>query len=288
MSCGAVRSALGIAAAAALRSLTVLALAGAETAHAQGRLDARYTVTLAGIPIGKGFWVVDISENQFTVAVSGGTSGLLSVFASGNGSGASRGSVVSGKPVATSFAATINSDKKSEEIRMTLAAGDVKEYEITPPLPPPEPERVPVTEAHRRGVSDPMTALLLRVPGNANPLGPKACERNTAVFDGRIRFNLQFAYKRMEQVKAEKGYEGPAVVCGVNFVPVAGYIPTRTAIKYLESQRDMEMWLVPIAATRVLVPYRVSIPTPVGTGVMQATHFISSPPRAAAASAKTQ
>ena len=44
----------------------------------------------------------------------------------------------------------------------------------------------------------------------------------------------------------------------------------------------MEVWLVPIAGTRVLVPFRVSIPTPIGLGVMQATQFVSvaQPPRA--------
>jgi hypothetical protein len=86
----------------------------------------------------------------------------------------------------------------------------------------------------------------------------------------------------MEHVKAEKGYEGPAVVCAVYFVPVAGYVPTRMAIKYLAKQRDMEVWLAPVAATRVLVPFRVSIPTPIGLGLMQATQFVSvAQPRAA-------
>ena len=48
-----------------------------------------------------------------------------------------------------------------------------------------------------------------------------------------MRYDLQFAYKRMEQVKADKGYEGPVVVCAVYFVPIAGYVPHRAAIKYL-------------------------------------------------------
>ncbi len=42
-----------------------------------------------------------------------------------------------------------------------------------------------------------------------------------------MRYDLQFAYKRMEQVKADKGYEGPVVVCAVYFTPVAGYVPSR-------------------------------------------------------------
>jgi hypothetical protein len=72
-------------------------------------------------------------------------------------------------------------------------------------------------------------------------------------------------------------------------VPISGYIPNRYAIKYLAALRDAEVWLAPISGTRVLVPYRISVPTPVGTGVLQATQFITvaKPPRAAA-NVKTQ
>jgi len=283
-----VRSVLGLAVA----SLGFVAAGPAQgparaqsQAQAQlpGRLDARYAVTLGGVPIGKGAWVVEISENQYTAAASGATTGLLRVLSTGQGSGASRGYMISGIPVPASFAASITTDKKTEEIRMTLASGDVKDFVITPEVQP-DSERIPVTEAHRRGVSDPMTGSLVRVPGAGNPVGPQACQRTNSIFDGRMRYNLQFAYKRMEHVKADKGYEGPAVVCSVTFVPLAGYIPSRAAIKYLIAQRDMEVWLAPIAATRVLVPFKVSIPTPIGTGVMQATQFIAvTPPHAAAA-----
>jgi len=276
-----VRSAMAAAAA-------TMTLAAAQPAEAQGRLDARYSATLSGIPIGKGAWVIDIADKQYTAAASGATAGLLRVFAAGQGSGASRGFMVGGTPVPASFAASITSNKKTEDIRMTLGSGNVKDFEITP-RPTPDPQRVPVTEAHRRGVSDPMTASLLRVPGNGNPVGPQACQRTVSVFDGRIRYNLRFSYKRMEQVKADKGYAGPAVVCAIYFVPVAGYIPSRMAIKYLARQRDMEAWLTPVAGTRVLVPFRVSVPTPLGLGVVQATQFVSvSQPRAAAARSKTQ
>src|SRR3954470_9917893 len=184
------RFALGVVATAA-------AVTAAEPAQAQGRLDARYTVTLGGVPIGKGAWVIDIAENQFTAAASGATAGLLRILSSGQGSGASRGYIVAGNPIPASFAASITSDKKTEEIRMTLASGDVKESVISPQAPD-DPERVPVTEAHFHGVSDPMTGALIRVPGNGNPVGPQACQRTTPIFDGRMRYNLQFAFKRME------------------------------------------------------------------------------------------
>ena len=50
-------------------------------ASAQGKLDARYEATLAGIPVGKGAWIIDIADDQYSAAASGGTSGLLKAFA---------------------------------------------------------------------------------------------------------------------------------------------------------------------------------------------------------------
>ena len=103
-----------------------------------------------------------------------------------------------------------------------------------------------------------------------------------------MRFDLQHGFKRMDQVKADKGYEGPAVVCAVYFSPVAGHIPDRATIKYLVDQRRIEVWLVPIAGTRLVVPFRVAIPTPIGLGVLQATQFVSVPGPQRASAPKIQ
>jgi hypothetical protein len=243
------------------------------SADAQARLDARYVVTLAGVTIGKGAWIIDIGEDQYSAAASGATTGLVRVFASGEGTGAVRGTIVGGRLMPGNYAASLTQDKDSDELRITLAGGNVKSFSIVPPPPPPSPQRIPVTEANLRGVTDPMTASLVRIPGNGDPVNPAACHRSTAIFDGRMRYELTLAYKRMERVKLDQSYEGPVVVCAIYFKPIAGYLPERVAIKYLAAQRDMEVWLAPIAGTRVLVPYRFSIPTPFGTGVLQATQF---------------
>lgn len=270
--------------------VTMTLAAAGVSALAQGKLDARYSVTLAGVPIGKGAWVIDIADDQYTAAASGMTTGLLRVFASGQGSGASRGHVgTGGNLVPSSYASSITADKKTEELRIVLHNGTVKEFVVDPPTPP-HPERIPLTDAHRKGVTDPMTAALVRVPGNGDPMSSDVCAKSAAVFDGRLRYDLKMAFKRFEQIKAERGYQGAVVVCAVYFTPIAGYIPDRPAIKYLIAQRDMEIWFAPVAGTRVVVPFRISIPTPLGMGVMQATQFVSAPqgPRATPTSARVQ
>src|ERR1700677_3593641 len=116
------RALLGLAASVLLPSLLL-----PGSALAQGRLDARYEATLAGIPVGKGAWTIEITDDQFTAAASGGTAGLLKAFAGGSGTSASQGRVVAGALVATGYTASTTTSKKSEAIRMALVNGYVKE-----------------------------------------------------------------------------------------------------------------------------------------------------------------
>jgi hypothetical protein len=285
----ALRGTLGRTAAIVTTTLaaTVAADAG-RVAAAQGRFEAEYSATLAGISIGRGNWVIEISDDQFTATASGGTFGIVRVLTHGHGVSTAQGPLNGGQPVPQSYASTITNDKRVDDVRMAFAGGNVIELSVEPPLNP-SPERIPVTDADRRNVLDPMTATLVHVDGNGDLVSPQACGRRAAVFDGRMRFDLRSEFKRIETVKAERGYQGPVVVCAVYFTPIAGYNPERYAIRYLAALRDAEVWFAPIFGTRVLVPYRFSLPTPVGTGVLQATAFVSvaKPPRAAAAT-KTQ
>jgi len=254
-----------------------------HVAAAQGRLEAEYTASLAGIPIGRGNWVIEISEDQFTAAASGATIGILRLFTPGHGTGSAQGIVSAGQPVPTTYEATITNDHRVDDVRMVFSGGNVKDLTVEPPVGP-NPDRIPVSDGDRHSVLDPMTSTLDPVSGSGDPVSPQACGRNVSVFDGRLRYDLHSEFKRIELVKAEKGYQGPVVVCAVYFTPISGYVPDRYAIKYLAALRDAEVWLAPISGTRVLVPFRLSLPTPVGTGVVQATQFISvaKPPRAAA------
>ena len=253
-----------------------------QAAFAQGRLDAQYEASLAGIPVGRGAWTIEIGDDAFSASAHGGTAGLLKAFAGGTGTGASQGRVVNGALVASSYTATTATSKKSETIRLALVNGTVKEFSIEPE-PPVDPDRIVVTDAHRKNVYDPMTGSMLRVPGAAEVLSPEACRTGAGIFDGRLRYDLKLDFKRMENVKADRGYHGPAVVCAVFFTPVAGYIPDRPVIKYLAGQRNIEIAFVPVAGTRILVPFRMTIPTPFGPAVLEATSFVTSatPPRVA-------
>src|SRR6266849_10765464 len=81
-------------------------LAAMPSAFAQGKLEARYEATLAGIPVGKGAWAIDITDDQFSASAFGGTTGLLKAFAGGSGTGAAQGRVVNGALVSSNYSAS--------------------------------------------------------------------------------------------------------------------------------------------------------------------------------------
>src|SRR5258708_13088386 len=135
----------------------LLLLAALPPAFAQGRLDAHYEATLAGIPVGQGAWTIDISDDQFSASAFGGTAGLLKTFAASSGTGAAQGRVVNGALVSTNYSATTTTSKKSEAIRMVLTGGNVREYAIEPE-PPVDPDPIPLTDPHPPAAYTPLPA----------------------------------------------------------------------------------------------------------------------------------
>jgi hypothetical protein len=246
--------------------------AGTVQNNSAARLDVAYKATLFGFPIGNIIWTIDIENNQFSAAATGKTAGLLRIFAQGHGVAEADGSIGGPEPLASNFKVSFTSGSSTDEIKIVFSGGQAREFLAHPPKP--NPSLVPLSDAYRTGVVDPMTALVVRVPGSGDTSVPAACERKIAVFDGHMRYDLQLAFKRLEQVRADTGYQGPAVVCAIYFTPLAGYDPNRYAVRYLQAERGMEMWLAPLTGTRLMVPFRVSIPTPIGVGVLQATRFV--------------
>jgi hypothetical protein len=63
------------------------------------------------------------------------------------------------------------------------------------------------------------------------------------------------------------------VVCSVTYEPIAGHRSSAALVKYLSEGREMEMALAPIAGTRFLVPFRVSVVSMIANLVIVANRF---------------
>ena len=261
---------------------TLLLAAAPAPALADGRLDVRYKASitalsdLKGIEIGKAALTVDITDDGYAAAGSAKVTGLARLVSKGEGSVAARGNFVNGKVSPLTYSSSSETDKKAEEIRITLANNVVTDFAVSPPTNP-DKDRIPVTEQHRQAVVDPMSAAVITVPGNGDMLAHDSCNRTIAIFDGRQRYDLVFTYDSTETAKDVKGYSGPMLVCRVDYRPIAGHRPSRLQVKFMEDNKRIFVWLAPVAGTRVLFPIKVSIVTLVGVVLVEAETFAVEP-----------
>jgi hypothetical protein len=156
-------------------------------------------------------------------------------------------------------------------IRMALAGNTVTGVDISPPFVD-KPDRVPLGPADKRGVVDPVGAVILPARASEPLLSPAACDRKVPIFDGYTRFDITLSYVG-ERTASAKGYSGPVVVCAARYVPISGHSRDRPATKFMADNKDLEVWLAPIASDHVLFPFRVSVRTMIGTTVVEAQEF---------------
>jgi hypothetical protein len=103
-------------------------------------------------------------------------------------------------------------------------------------------------------------------------VSPAACNRKNPIFDGYTRIDVVLTYVGERSAKT-KGYEGPVAVCAARYVPISGHRRDRPATKFMADNKDLEVWLAPIASDHVLIPFRISVRTMIGTTVVEASEF---------------
>lgn len=236
-----------------------------------------YTMTVAGLPIGTAALKLSIADNgPYKIVVSAKVGGVLKLVSDGKGSATASGRLGPAQPIPAGFALKSVSGKKPQTIRMALAGGTVTDAEIKPE-PTPRPDRVPVTPADKRGVIDPLSAMIVPVPAGGRALDPALCARTLPIFDGGQRFDIRLAYSRLEKVKV-KGFAGQALVCAARYVPIAGHRSERDQTKFMAANRDIELWLAQVGDTPVLAPVQIAMGTQVGRFIVTAARIDVSVP----------
>jgi hypothetical protein len=248
-----------------LAGLGVLA-AGSADATA---LRVEYAMSLAGLAIGNASLTGTVDEDRYALKIDGQLTGIAGALSGGTKGAATATGTASGtRLTGTGFAATGRSSSGERTLQIGLSAGNVTQVEINPPFEL-RPDSVPLRDADRRGVVDPLTALVT-VPGNrARPLEPANCNRTIPVFEGTQRFDVILSFAQRLSVK-KPGYDGEVLVCNARYVPIAGHRPERPAVKFMTESRDMSVWLAPAEGGRVLVPIRIAVATMLGTTIIEA------------------
>jgi hypothetical protein len=225
---------------ARLATVSVILVALATSVQAVEPTTVDYTMSIAGLPIGSATMTIAPNGSSTAVSIAGKAGGPLgigrmnasAVIAAGNitaqsqsGSGKdiSNASLVSrGQPGNSSFSYSGTSSRGPGKIAMTMAASRVTALETQIP-DNPKAVRVPVTDAHKAGVVDPLSVLgmVFKPGGTMQP--ENLCGKSWAVFTGQARFTM--AGTPVENRAAVSGMPGgyKAVACKVTVTPVSGH-----------------------------------------------------------------
>jgi hypothetical protein len=234
-------------------------------------LRATYAISLLDLPIGTGTVNALITSDSYQIDGSARLNALARLVNNSHGASRGRGALVGGHVSPLAFSTVASNSNMTRTIRMAIRNNAVAAIDISPPFGD-SPDRVPLKPADKTDILDPVGAYLFPAPKSGEPVSAAACDRTLPIFDGYTRFNLKLSYVGQEEVKA-KGYSGKVAVCSVRFEPIAGHRKNRPAIKYMEENKDIQIWLAPIEGVPILAPYRISIKTQVGTLDIEATEF---------------
>jgi hypothetical protein len=257
-------------------ALALLAAPVGDRAHAEGHLDASYTISFARIPVGEITATAVFGQNEYAISAGVHAGGVLkALLVDGKASFSTQGTIKGDYPVPTSFTSKIVSSAETSDVTMALdEEGNVKDLTATPP---PSSDRVPVANSNRQAIVDPLSALLFSASAAGEVLSQEACRRTLPIFDGHQRYDLKLAFRRMDKMTAEKGYSGPVAVCSVNYEPIAGHRASIPLVKYLSEGREMEIALAPVAGTRLLAPFRLSVVSTLANLMIAANRFEMAP-----------
>jgi hypothetical protein len=234
-------------------------------------VDVQYGLSLAGLSIGTATLNGSVTRDTYKLEVKARMTGLAGMLTSGRGAGVSSGSTAGGRVQPSSYALTSGGSSNVYTVRMALTGGNVAAVDISPPLDD-KVDRVPVTEAHKKGVVDPVGALLMPAPRGAPLMEAASCNRTLPVFDGAGRFDVALSYTATRSMTVP-GYSGPVLVCSARYTPISGHRTGRKSTQFMADNKDMEVWLAPLEGAHALLPLKIAVRTMVGMTVIEATKF---------------
>ena len=219
-------------------------------------VHAQYRIEAFGLPVGEAKLVVELNGETYTVNARGRTTGITRLFAEGSGNVNATGALVDGVVKPAAFSQQFKEGDKKSSVDLVFAENRVDDVVIDPaPRRRSLAKRVPVTEAHMRDVVDPVSALLAAMAGPPTGDEATACEKTVRVFTGETRFDIRLHDKGTSRYRGGKrSFDGTAIVCGVEYVPVAGHKPDSKDVAFQVQNRDNEVWFARIGDVGLLVP----------------------------------
>jgi hypothetical protein len=238
-----------------LAGFALTALAASATTNAERTADAVYGLSIAGIPIGSASLSVSIEDERY---VLDGAADVGFLFWGGEGNARAVGAMQGGTMQPTHYRLAYQGVSEPGGIEIAFADGRAVHWERQP-----EPDgdwveewrrnRIAVEDHHLAGVLDPLSALVIPMPADADPA--TVCRRLLPVFSGYTRFDLE-----LTGIAAAPSGVG----CTARYHPVAGHRPDSDSVARMTRPGAFEIALAPITEA-AWGPARVAVQTRFGT-----------------------
>lgn len=253
-----------MAAAVFAAALSAVPPSGVAAAR-EGEVQALYAASFMGIGIAKGSLSIKVDRGAYAAKLHISTAGLARIVSSEESYIDAKGYV--GRGLVPSTYELMSRGDTVTQVSMALGGGNVRSLKAIPELVEYD-DRVPVTAAAKRRVVDPLSAAILPIARDDKDV----CDRTLPVFDGWTRYDINLSYTSTDPVDIP-GYKGDAVHCSARWVPVAGHREGTKSTEYMRDNRNLDVWFVPMAEGRVMVPSKISVQTMRGLLLVVATQF---------------
>lgn len=237
-----------------------MALLMSQTAHAaEVDASASYVLTLGGINIATMSVDLDDDGSRYSLDLKANVAGLGTLVSSGTAEAKSVGRSTDPTLHADQFDLVTKANGETFTVDVDFAGPNVSAFKVDPPIT--DYDRVPIERRHLTGVSDFLSAFVLK--GQA--LDRNLCQRQAKIFTGAERFDITMTYAGDDEAtSARTGYQGPVVLCTVDYNPISGHFTTSDITNYLADSDRIIIWYAPLGETGYYIPYRVLLGTNMG------------------------
>ncbi|HEX4159245.1 MAG TPA: DUF3108 domain-containing protein [Rhizomicrobium sp.] len=203
---------------------TAFAQSAGETSQrpqASGMIGLAYNIAFWSIPFGATSYEARFANGGYAASSHFETSGIVSLFWQAIIDASASGRVAGASLIPNKYDSFYRrGSTKKERVTVTFDKSGVTTFAD----PPYDTTKYPVSGAEKREAVDPMSAVTLVLTGiraeHTNPCGTAA-----PVFDGRRRYDIEFAYVRDEPVNLGALYNGTAHLCRLHYKQIAGFKP---------------------------------------------------------------
>ena len=225
------------------------------------QVSLQYDIHLGGFDVGSVELVAELTAHSYRMRSVTRTDGLIDLVVGFLSQAESHGAIESRRVSPARHRADNVWMGEDRFVRNLYRAGRVS-TDISPS--PADDDRPPVPASATAGTLDPLSASL-RASFLAGAETP--CAESVPVFDGRRRYNLNFAHiAGSSPVRA--GHVRPSQHCQVTLERIVGFSrkPWLTPVKGVEVAN---IWFKPLIADLPLIPVRLTADTGVGEAIVQ-------------------